>query len=117
MHNEAVFPDDFQAWTYGPVQAELYHALKDEPDFIIPPETLAQFRGDLPAKSTKLVNAVSKVYGEKSIGELIALAHMKGGAWEGVYEPMRNNLIPKPLIKKDFEIALALEKQQKNVSR
>ena len=85
---EPLIQGEFEAWRYGPVHPDVHQKLK-----IFGSKTITWFGflgvGDLEdgePKSKYLDSAVEALKDCKS-SKLIAITHMKDGAWERVYDP------------------------------
>lgn len=94
-----------EAWKYGPVVADLYHALRQykagnvtEPINILPAEQLSE-------TDRALVSSVLNAYGRFSGTQLSTMTHKEGTPWREVFQPnafFNNDVIPDPLIKEHY---------------
>jgi uncharacterized phage-associated protein len=86
LHGKArLFPEDIEAWDYGPVVPEVYHAYKQHGFDVIPPAD-----GHLPL-SLDEIDAVDKAlacFGEMSGVALIHQTHYEQ-PWRSAYKPGR----------------------------
>lgn len=91
-----LFSDEIQAWSYGPVEPEVYRTFqKYGKDVVRHPEGSYE-------TSTQLVDVAQKVmetYGELTAFDLVRISHREGSAWRSVYVPNANNVITHDLIK------------------
>lgn len=78
LRGSALFPDAFQAWSVGPVSAELFHQHRHE-------TTVSEWRwGDaaaLSAEQHNVIHAVLKNYGRVDAEGLRELDHVRGRPW------------------------------------
>jgi uncharacterized phage-associated protein len=94
-----------EAWRYGPVIPDLYHALRQYGSGnvrslinLIPEEALSE-------TDTKLVESVLSAYGQFSGPQLSTMTHREGTPWREVYEPdasFHSDIIPDRLIKAHY---------------
>jgi uncharacterized phage-associated protein len=94
-----------EAWRYGPVIPDLYHALRqygsgNVKDLInlLPGEKLSE-------TDSKLVESVLGAYGRFSGAQLSTMTHREGTPWREVYEPnasFHSDIIPDKLIKAHY---------------
>jgi uncharacterized phage-associated protein len=94
-----------EAWRYGPVIPDLYHALRQygsgnvgSPINLLPKETLSE-------TDSKLVESVLSAYGQFSGPQLSTMTHREGTPWREVYEPnasFHSDIIPDRLIKAHY---------------
>lgn len=87
-HGEPLIPDCFEAWDYGPVVPALYHKVKMYGNQPVGKWWLSCPK-DIDPES-KEARALEEACGHllpKSPGELVALTHQEGGAWEKNYVP------------------------------
>ena len=92
--DKEIFPEEFEAWKYGPVCLKLRTLPKNDDAEI---ETV---EGDLGFNDTELatLEKVLKNYGNRTPMWLSELSHSEK-PWKNVYEPMKNNLIEKQVMK------------------
>jgi uncharacterized phage-associated protein len=100
---EPLIAENWQAWSYGPVQPDLYHKAKIfgadpvKDIFIVPP---------LKDGGTKH-NAVNDAYdlmASLTPGQMIEVTHRPNGAWAATYIPgVRGRVIPKEAIREEYD--------------
>jgi len=82
-----LFTDRIEAWRYGPVIPDLYHATKQFGRQAIP---FSKIRDDLPSAvdpdTQRFLENVFEQYGRLSGFALSSLTHKRGTPWEQVYE-------------------------------
>jgi len=94
-----------EAWRYGPVVPDLYHALRqygagvvDKPINMLSSEQLSE-------TDKALLRAVESAYDRFTGSQLSTMTHREGTPWREVYQPnanFNNNVIPDPLIKEHY---------------
>jgi len=94
-----------EAWRYGPVVPDLYHALRQygagvvtEPIGLLPSEQLSE-------TDRALVGAVASAYSRFTGPQLSTMTHREGTPWREVYQPnafFNNDVIPDSLIKEHY---------------
>lgn len=103
-----LFSEDIEAWKYGPVIPDLYHATKkygrsEIPSDLISSENIATDRG-----TREFLEAVYSKYGEKSGIYLSNLTHKSGTPWHKVFRPNTFNInIPNNLIESHYKNELS----------
>ena len=90
-----LFPEEIQAWTYGPVIPALYNELKKfgseplkgmiESDDIVAEED---------AQVSQLLDEVIDRFGKLSASDLVALSHKDGSPWALAWEKGKYTRIP-----------------------
>jgi len=103
--NKPLIKQPVEAWKYGPVVADLYHALRQyksgnvtEPINILPTEQLSE-------TDRALINSVLNAYGRFSGTQLSSMTHKEGTPWQEVFQPgasFHNEIIPDSLIKEHY---------------
>lgn len=95
--------EDWQAWSYGPVQADLYHRAKMfganpvRNIFIAPPLNSEGAR----ARSVRDAYDLMK---DLSPGQMINITHQPNGAWATNYRSgLKNSVIPKASIRAEYD--------------
>ena len=86
MQNTKLFDDRIEAWKYGPVIPNLYHATKHFGRSQIPYSLIA----DTPVSRPDLevfLNSIVEQYGHFSGIALSNLTHREGTPWKRVFEP------------------------------
>ena len=71
--NHPLFPDEFEAWPYGPVNDKVYHTFKKYGSNEIPFEEAIYI--DEPSEEKETLDAVWDKYGPYSAGRLVELTH------------------------------------------
>ncbi|HYR74723.1 MAG TPA: type II toxin-antitoxin system antitoxin SocA domain-containing protein [Pyrinomonadaceae bacterium] len=93
-----------EAWRYGPVVADLYHALRaygagkvTASINILPEEKLSETH-------LALLAEVVSAYGGFSGPQLSTMTHRQGTPWKEIYDPAGwgNSIIPDPLIEQHY---------------
>ena len=93
----------FEAWTYGPVLPDIYHAYKHLGGEIIR-HTLTDSNNDIVVLNNQHhVEYTIKQYGHYSGMQLVDLLHRPDGAWWKAFSKGRNTLIEHKDIKNDFD--------------
>lgn len=92
-----LFPEDFEAWTYGPVIPVVYDRFKSYGNGAIPKVDLASFDAYTPEEK-KLLNDVYTAFGQYSAWALIDMTH-DTRPWK---ETKQNAIISKQLMKEYF---------------
>jgi uncharacterized phage-associated protein len=89
LHDRGLINEKFQAWKYGPVVEELYHALKFFGPSTIPPSSVFIKHWEIiPDSDTDALAAIDSILGQLgklSGGRLIDISHDKNGPWHAVY--------------------------------
>ena len=98
-----LFRQPVEAWPYGPVIADVYHALKqyhaDPIDHVIPGVPEARFYEE----ETDVIQQVYDVYGSLDGVRLSALTHHDGSPWQKtVQQHGRGSVIDSELIESHF---------------
>lgn len=97
-----------EAWRYGPVVPEVYHAYKA---FGGNPIRLPcqSFGRKLVDDQKELVEVVAGIYREFTAIQLSAMTHTSGSPWDITVKQygLRNAIIPNPLIQKHYASLLA----------
>ena len=95
QHGTPLFSDEIQAWSYGPVEPEVYHAFQKYGKSVIRhPEGSYEDSAWL----HEVAQQVMQTYGELTAFDLVRISHREGSAWKNVYEPNANNVITPGLI-------------------
>ena len=103
--NRPLIKQNAEAWRYGPVIPDLYHALRQygagvvrNPINVLPNERLSE-------TDSKLVASVLEAYGRFSGPQLSTMTHREGTPWKEVYDPhasFHSDTIPDRLIKEHY---------------
>lgn len=94
------FREHPEAWVYGPVFSSVYHAFKRFGAGAIKEYITQEFSE--PKEKIGELEQIYELLKDFSGGQLIALTHRKGGAWEKVFEVNHNKIIPDSYIKEEF---------------
>lgn len=110
LNDAPLIGERIEAWQYGPVVPNLYHALKgyrDQPvRNPIPDGDIA-----LTDDESRLVDAVYSTYGHYSGGQLSAMTHRPGTPWAIAWERGRNSEITNDMIAEHYR-KLAVERRR-----
>lgn len=111
FHEAKLFREEVQAWRYGPVIPELYHALKHFRGKVLPKDALSGLViEDLDSEERDLIDEVLEVYKDFSGLHLSTLTHQKGTPWHKTPQSKYvNPVIKDSLIKEHFD---SLREQQ-----
>lgn len=100
LYRKPLIEQEVQAWTYGPVIADVYHGLKEYGGDAVPrPMNAAPANFDEVEKD--LINQVYEKYGRLSGVDLSRLTHAPGTPWSKVWNkkgqnaPISNALLQK----------------------
>lgn len=110
INDSALLGDRIEAWQYGPVVPNLYHAIKH---FRSSPvrNPIPDGDGGLTDAEKRLVDAVYSTYGHYSGGQLSAMTHRPGTPWAIAWERGRNSEITNEMIS-DHYGKLAVERRR-----
>jgi uncharacterized phage-associated protein len=79
-----------EAWQYGPVFREIYHAFKDFEDkpvdqlasrFSVKLKGFTVAKEHLLPEDEEFLNRIYEAYGKRSAGQLVNISHARGGPW------------------------------------
>lgn len=94
-HGAPLFTDSIEAWRYGPVVSDVYHALKQCGSFPVTVFDIdldhAPLDDDTKATVTNVWESIGKVY---SGGYLVDKTHVAGAPWQLFYREGENVEIP-----------------------
>lgn len=114
VRDKSLFNNPIEAWKYGPVMPDLYHATKAFGRTAIPLDRIKGGIEDVSPEYSEEVEFLKKVYDlyeDKSGITLSSLTHMHGTPWHQMYdENHMSKRIPVPLIKEHYEKKLASNK-------
>ncbi|XCP86915.1 type II toxin-antitoxin system antitoxin SocA domain-containing protein [Roseburia hominis] len=96
--DKAAFPDEFEAWQYGPVNEKVYETFRKYGRSEIPEREGNDFLRDFDVKET--LAAIWNEYGKKTAYELVDLTH-KQKPWRDAYS--RGTKITNSSIKQYFQ--------------
>jgi uncharacterized phage-associated protein len=98
-----LFPERIEAWKYGPVIPDLYHATKQYGRAPIPFERIGDDDIALDGDTIAFLEDVVDKYGHLSGFSLSSLTHKAGTPWDSVYqEGMMGIEIPDGLIRNHY---------------
>ena len=99
----------FEAWDYGPVMPDSYHALK-----MFGSKPVRNIFRNVPdidcAERKERLREVYELYGSMSAGQLVNITHWEGGAWAKKYSPGSNAEIARQDILEEY-------KRRENIAR
>ena len=102
--HKPLIKQNVEAWRYGPVVADLYHALREygagkvtKPINILPEEELSETH-------IALIWEVVSAYGGFSGPQLSTMTHRQGTPWKEIYDPAGwgNSIIPDQSIEQHY---------------
>lgn len=98
--------ENFEAWRYGPVLPDLYHAFKGFSSNPIPPShplVACQDQIDPLSVKSQLIDRVLEVYGPYGSFGLVQLSHDQNGPWHEAYnDPLVSSIISNDSIRNYF---------------
>lgn len=97
INGKGLIQERIEAWQYGPVVPDLYHAIKS---FRGDPVRIPIADGDieLTAAEMSLVDAIYRTYGHYSGSQLSAMTHQPGTPWAVAWERGKNSEITNEMI-------------------
>ena len=106
---EDLFPDQVEAWPYGPVIPTLYNKVRKYRGNPIDTELFSNKVNisELPDDQQRVINEVMRVYGKNNGMQLSTLTHKEGTPWSNT--PL-GNVVPNELIKEHFTEILTKNK-------
>ncbi|MEX1035963.1 MAG: type II toxin-antitoxin system antitoxin SocA domain-containing protein [Sneathiella sp.] len=81
-----LFPDRIEAWKFGPVIPDLYHATKHFGRKEIPLDRISDEPSNVDGDTRSFLEDVFEKYGHLSGFSLSSLTHKSGTPWDQVYE-------------------------------
>ncbi len=103
LRNNDLFRNRIEAWQYGPVMPDLYHATKQFGRNPIPLEMVGTGAPNVSEQDLSFLEDVYQKYGHLSGPQLSYLTHQSGTPWDQVYHPEgRNWLIPDNIIRDHY---------------
>lgn len=101
---EDLFQNRIEAWKYGPVIPDLYHATKQFGRGDIPFDLIGGTDDNMNNQTSDFIDSVVKQYGDLSAFQLSALTHKSGSPWEQVYSSHKiGTEIPDSLITSHYK--------------
>lgn len=114
VRDKALFKNSIEAWKYGPVMPDLYHATKSFGRNPIPFERIKGDLEDLPQELEEDVEFLQKVYSlyeDQSGIALSSLTHMYGTPWHRTFDECEmSKEIPVSMIKAHYDEQLVNRK-------
>ena len=107
LHGRPLIKQEVEAWQYGPVIADLYHALKRYRGVPISGKIqkgwmMGEYSDEFDDAAANIITQVYDKYGHLTGASLSAYTHEDGSPWHtmaaGVVNGYRNVVIPRPLI-------------------
>ncbi len=103
--NQPLIKQSVQAWRYGPVIPDLYHALNQYGAGVVSQPIALLSREQLSETERTLVAKVETAYGRFTGPQLSTMTHQEDTPWRQVYNPQghfHNDVIPDPLIAQHY---------------
>jgi uncharacterized phage-associated protein len=102
--DKPLFDDKIEAWKYGPVIPELYHATKEFGSKPIAWQLAAPIQDEPEPFARQLLESVWKKYGHLSGTALSNLTHRSGSPWSQYYKENQSHIeIPQAAIKAHYD--------------
>lgn len=98
---KACFPEDIEAWDFGPVVPEVYHRYKVYGSANIP-YMRGEYGKRIASKDRDLMDGIIDQCSKYSASVLVEITH-KQDPWKNAYRPYKGNIISKQSIKRYFE--------------
>jgi uncharacterized phage-associated protein len=103
LRDEKLFSNRVEAWKYGPVIPDLYHATKSYGRAPIPLDRISETPSSVDDGARKFLEDVFQKYGKMSGYSLSQLTHKLGTPWQQVYRDGVFGIeIPDSLIKNHY---------------
>lgn len=104
MRGVDLYRNRIEAWQYGPVMPDLYHATKQFGRSPIPLSMVGDGPPAVSPSDQSFLEDVFNKYGHLSGPQLSYLTHQSGTPWDRVYHPeSRNWEIPDELIREHYQ--------------
>ena len=104
IFDRKLFPEQVQAWKYGPVIPDLYHATKKFKKEDIPFDIISLDSPGLSDKTDDFLEDVVSKYGKLTASALSSLTHQAGSPWDQVCKSGHLGIeIPSNLIKEHYQ--------------
>jgi uncharacterized phage-associated protein len=103
-NGNTLFDDKVEAWQYGPVINDVYHAFKQCGNFPVTVFDVSYRVGALNDQTKEFINKIWREIGEKYSGSyLVTKTHANGTPWKRLYnESDRNIEIPTSMLRQYF---------------
>lgn len=98
IRNRPLFTNRIEAWRYGPVIPDVYHAFRPQ-GVSVATEVPAPNPHEIDAADESFLEEIWKIYGGLEPFHLSELTHVNGGPWDlatktgGYYAPIKDDLI------------------------
>lgn len=89
----ALFPNNIEAWDYGPVVPSIYHEFKFFGNLPIPLSAFPKGECGICVEDATFISAISDLLKGLKGWELVAITHRDGGAWQQTYRPGIKHLV------------------------
>lgn len=104
LGREDLFQNRIEAWKYGPVIPDLYHATKEFGRGSIPKSLVDETQDSVDHDTAEFLQDVFNKYGHLTGFSLSNLTHQSGTPWDQVYEDGVPGIeIPDDLIRQHYE--------------
>ena len=90
-----LFPDEIQAWGYGPVEPNVYRAFKKYGRGAI---TSPSSSFETTDRSVSIVDDIFNRFAETTAFDLVTISHRPDGAWAKTYSPDNDEVISADII-------------------
>ena len=102
--HKPLIKQNVEAWRYGPVIADLYHALREYGAGKVTKPINMLSNEELSETHLALLSEVVSAYGGFSGPQLSTMTHRHGTPWKEIYDPAGwgNSIIPDPLIEQHY---------------
>jgi uncharacterized phage-associated protein len=89
LYQRPLITDRIEAWKYGPVIPDLYHAMKDYGSGYVTEPLSERWKASPPLDDEErdLIRQVYERYGNKNGVQLSQLTHQAGTPWDATWEP------------------------------
>lgn len=106
-HDRVLFPEEFEAWEFGPVQPDLYHQINTNGESELR-KTLNAAPKMLPGSLKTVLDQTYEQSCQVDGDWIIAVTRWSEGAWAKTYDPENpHQIISKELIKQEYLDRLA----------
>lgn len=105
IYQKPLISDRIEAWKYGPVIADLYHAMKRYGAGFVTDELSGGDPSELDGQQKQLVHEIFNAYGKMTGVQLSALTHQPGTPWFQTWSgPGKNAAISNDLIAEHYRL-------------
>ena len=81
LHDEALFHNRIEAWQYGPVIPDIYHAFRQQGITVSKPVPIIGNSDELDQEVKRFLGQIYDIYGAMPPLRLSKLTHIEGGPW------------------------------------